>query len=370
MTTGSRIKLVREARLRSLEDLAEAAELSVEVLEALESEATEATPEQLWNISQELEVELGFFLRSLPVIEIQPASDEGLNAALTDEDAAAVMAQTRIWLERYLDIESFFPVEEAPIFMQPEGFPISISSAREAADAAETLREAWQLGYLPIGNVCDIVEQLGFKIGLIPGSGSFDAAAFYADEELRMPVIALSTELTGEMQRFALSRELAYFLLAGATQQTANHFAGSFLIPAGALRQTFGPSRTKLELYELQLLKLRYGIAMRRMIARLASLRIITKELMDEWITIFRDNEWIDNEPGVLGSPEIPARLYHLLLRLQAEGEVTSERAAEMIGIDEDAWESLINFVDAEYEEAEDEADEEVSEEEPALDES
>jgi len=38
-----------------------------------------------------------------------------------------------------------------------------------------------------------------------------------------------------------------------------------------------------------------------------------------------------------------PDRQVHLLLRLQSEGEITAERAAELIGTTEDVWQEILD---------------------------
>jgi transcriptional regulator with XRE-family HTH domain len=343
LTSGDRIRLVRQANGLELAAVAESAEISVQDLEAFENGQKEPEPEVLWGIADALSMEFGFFLRSLPLTNLIGTNPDGING-LSEDEKQRIIAQSRILAERYLDIESYYPIDEIPVFELPEGFPLTVTSAQEAAQAGEALRRVWGLGHLPIASISDMLEDAGIKVGHIEGAGTFDAAGFVTDNGLDIPIIAVYFDLPGDLQRFAIARELGLLVLEGGNHQLASHFAGAFLAPALALRHELGVNRTNLELYELQLLKQKYGISMRRLITRAASLRIITKEVMNEWMETFRTSGWQTEEPGIQVPSEPPRRMIRLVLRLQAEGEVEQERAAEMLGVPEDGWAELLNL--------------------------
>jgi adenine deaminase len=286
-------------------------------------------------------LDLGYFVRTDDV--------PGVTFGLPPEDLApwwdTVLAQARIWLENYLDIESYLPVEEVPLFVHPEPFPIEINSGKEAAAAAETLRSAWNLGPLPTPNLPEILEAYGVKVGLIDAPEEFEAASFWTTDIPQIPFIVARLGMPASDQRFAMARELSYLMLAGATTQTASHFAGSFLMPAASLRQDLGVSRTQLSLYELLMLKQKYGMSMKRLIVRATSLRIISREVMDEWLARFTEEGWDEEEPGEEPLPEIPARVVQMVVRLQAEGTITLEEAAGLVGTSPEEWDEILTAI-------------------------
>lgn len=354
MSTAQRLKLIRTAQERELTDVARATEIAGAELAAFEKGEKEPEPEQLWDLAVEYDTEFGFFTREIDVPDIAPASAESLEN-LSETERAIVTAQARVWLERYLDIESFFPIEELPLFTHPEGFPMAVASPKDAADAGEQLRLAWQLAYHPVANLADLLEVMGIRVGMIEGVSSFDAAMFRTTDDLNFPVLVVDVDIAGDAQRFAMARELAHLMLEGDKSGMANHFAGAFLAPSQVLRQAMGTSRTDIELYELQLLKQRYGVSMRTLLLRLATLKIINKDTLNAWLEVAKDGNWADAEPGYEVPSELPARWLHLVLRLQTEGHVTRDRAAELMGLPSDVWDALLDYDEIEVE------DEEVS---------
>jgi transcriptional regulator with XRE-family HTH domain len=341
MSTGERLKLAREALDLSQEEIASGAGIAVADLESFEGDTEAPDPETLWGLVQELGLGLGFFLREIPVTSLVAAHDD---AQLDEDQWRTVTARTRIWLETCFDLESFFDVEEIPLFVAPDGFPQSGESPRDAALAAEALRDAWGLVALPVPDLTDLLDNVGIKIASIDGVEGFDAVGFRSDDELSLPVIAVRRDLPGDAQRYAVARELAYFVLDGVTSQTAGHFAASFLVPAQALQQELGNQRKNIELYELQLLKQKYGISMRKALVRAASIRIIDRDTLGEWTATFLENGWNTSEPGDDYPSEIPARLYRLAMRLQAEGEVEPENMADLLGLAPEVWDDIVNF--------------------------
>lgn len=342
MTVGQRLSLARLALHREVGDIAEAAELSEEDLLSYEHDEQEPDPDVLLRLAQELGTELSFFLRTPPVVDLVPISPQLDKFGEAEQEV--LIAQSRLWLERALDIESFFPAEQLPLPEHPEGFPYPVGSGADAAHAAQLLRDAWLLSILPIYGMSDLLESRGIRIGYIDGVDGFDACAFLSDDEFGFPLITVRLDAPGDVQRFAIARELAYFMLADATPQVASHFAGAFLMPADAIRQELGEHRTRIELYELYLLKQKYGMSMRTLLVLATNLRIISKEYFEEQMQIFRDEGWAEQEPGLEYPSEAPTRLVRMVMRLQAEGEISEGRAAGMLGLSDDEWFALVTF--------------------------
>lgn len=353
MTTSERLRLVRLAGDYSLAEIAAQADVSPEDLSAFESGAKSPTPEQIWHLAGALRVDLGFFLRTLPVLGVYPISErlDKLSAA----ERERVIAQTRLWIEQHVDIESFFDFSDLPIPEYPPGFPMAAKSPKDASEAADRLRRMWRLGTGPVLSLATTLEAGGVKVGFIDGAGDFDSCAMLTDEEMAVPFIVVRRDLPGDIQRFAVARELAYFMLESAASGMSLHFAATFLAPAAAMVFEVGEKRTNLELLELLRLKQKYGVSMRRLLTRLASLAIIPKAVHDEWHERFRANGWQAREPGGDLPAEQAERMVQMVLRLQAEDEISPDRGAELLGIPQDEWNEMLLLGQEAEEETEDE---------------
>ena len=146
------------------------------------------------------------------------------------------------------------------------------------------------------------------------------------------PLIVVQQNLPGDVQRFALARELAYFVLQNPDPQAARHFAAAFLMPAQGLRRDLGATRTQLDPVELAFLKHKYGVSIRRLVPRAASLRIISKEVLEGWLTAGREDGWddLEIESGLYPSEE-PQRMERLVFRFEAEQLLSEERGEALL---------------------------------------
>jgi Zn-dependent peptidase ImmA (M78 family) len=240
--------------------------------------------------------------------------------------------------------------DEMHIPTYPEGFPVSLPEDHKAAvasDAAEALRRAWMLGSAaPAPFLADLLEGIGIRVGFIPGVLTFDAAAFIAvDGETSIPcIVAQSTMAQGDLQRFAIARELAFLLLEDVSRAEANHFAGALLLPEAALVEDFGGQRHNIEMMELYMTKQKYGISIRHILSRLASLRIISGDLYKELLDFYNDAGWNDVEPGMQVPPEQPYRLYRRVMRGQLDGDITLGTGAALAGLTLPDWMNFLSI--------------------------
>lgn len=340
---GIRLQVGRMVKGLLPEELAEAVGVDADTVTYWETGDDEIPPEMLWDASEAMGIELSYFLRQLPLTNVNAVSDTF--GRFSPEEQNIIVAQTVFWLEHYLDLESFLPVEEVPVGEYPAGFPMKVNTPKEASEAAAMLRKAWDLGTAtPLSDLSATLSRLGFKVGAISGVGQFDAAAFLSSGDFPLPIIVMRAGLAGDLQRFGMARELAYFMLEEPTRQIAAHFAGSLLMPAEVLRKEMGTNRTEIELAELFMLKTRYGMSMRFLLTRLASLKLIPKDTYDFWMQRFRDGGWTLGEPGGEYTPEGPTFMLQMAMRLMAEGEITQERAAEMLEFDQTTWDIILSL--------------------------
>ena len=327
MTIGQRIKQARKANHMSLRDLAEKAEISPMAISKYERDLDMPSSGVLLRLAQALGISIDFLFRPQTVSPQLQAYRK--HAALGVKEQDAVQMRIQEWLERYLEVESFFPQEQKQISL-----PVRvIDSMEQVEEAALALRESWKLGLDPIEDLTQLLEDQGIKVGLVSGYAQFDACTFMADE---LPVIVSKAELPGDRQRFNLGHELGHLVLnvneALDNEAACHRFVGAFLVPAQAARFELGSRRTTLELNELYSLKHKYGLSMQAWIFRARDLEIISETVAARLFQRFRANGWHRHEPGEAIPAEKPRRMERLIYRALAEDLISRSRAQELLG--------------------------------------
>jgi transcriptional regulator with XRE-family HTH domain len=326
MTIGQRIKQARKANNMSLRSLAEKAEISAMAISKYERDLDIPSSSVLLRLAQALNVSIDFLFRP-QTISVQLQSYRK-HAKLGIKEQEAIQMRIQEWLERYLEVESFFLDE-----IRPVNLPVyPIHSIEQVEDAAISLRECWNLGLDPIENLTQVLEDQGIKVGLISGFEHFDSCTFMADG---FPVIVSKAELTGDRLRFNMGHEVGHLILdvKGVDPEPACHrFVGAFLVPEQVARFELGSRRTTLDMNELYLLKHKYGMSMQAWIYRAKDLGIISENAATRLFHRFRANGWHRKEPGEALASEKPLRMERLIYRALAEDLISRSRAQELLG--------------------------------------
>jgi len=324
---GERLKTARRASGLSQRGLAEAVGVSAMAISKYERDEMMPGSSVLGKLSVALEQRLDFFLRPAQITVSPPAYRR--RASMKKREEAVVRAQVEEWMDRYLALEDL--VGPAPVFAV-EGVERSIGSLEEAERVADELREVWQLGLDPIEDLVDVLEARGIRIGAIGGAARFDALTFWINDVV--PVVALKRGVPGDRARFSLAHELGHLVLrpeAGIDEdEAANRFAGAFLVPRSAAVLELGTKRHSLSLWELSVLKGRYGLSMKAWVHRAADLSIITHAAARGLYLPLAPYK--TEEPGERLRFEEPQRLLRLAMRALTEGMVSSERAEQLYG--------------------------------------
>jgi len=327
MTIGQRIKLARKANNMSLRNLAEKAEISAMAISKYERDLDTPSSGVLLRLAQALAVSIDFLFHPQTIsVQLQAYRK---HAALGVKEQEAIQMRIQEWLERYLEVESFFPDEG-----QAVSLPVhTLQSIDQIEDVALQLRENWNLGLDPIENLTQLLEDRGIKVGMVSGFENFDASTFIADG---IPVIVSKAELPGDRQRFNLEHELGHLILdveKGLDLEAICHrFVGAFIVPAQAARFELGSRRTMLDMNELYLLKHKYGLSMQAWIFRARDLGIISESGATRLFQRFRANGWHRHEPGEALPSERPLRMERLIYRALAEDLISRSRAQELLG--------------------------------------
>lgn len=333
MTLGERIKIARNASGLSLRALAEEVGVSAMAISKYERDLDVPSSDVLLRLAQALGVKVEFFFRQQEVQLSEPVYRK--RTTLPRKQERVVLAQVQEWLERYLETESFFDLEGMPKFSLPDEAERRVASLEGVEDVAIALREEWGLGLDPIESMVELLEDHGIKVGLVDGHDKFDACTIWANQAI--PVIVVKRDdIPGDRQRFSLAHELGHLVLEPDREvdeeKAAYRFAGAFLVPEPKVRFELGEHRDILNLYELHLLKHKYGLSMQGWIYRAKDLSILSESAARRLFQQFRREGWHREEPGEQLPPEEPKRMQRLVLRALAEDLISQSRGAELLG--------------------------------------
>lgn len=242
MDIGSRIQQARRMRGLSLRDLGAEAQLSAQAISKYERGLDIPGSGSLLRLSKALEVPVEFFLRPRRVLEIRP--DYRKRSSLPQKQQDALEAAILDWLDRYLEAEEIRNLD-AGEFEFPAGFPREVASPADIERTALDLRDVWKLGWDPIENLTELLEDQGIRVGIVDSEERFDACTFLAEVDGKaLPVIASRRGVPGDRQRFSLAHELGHLMLRPTgnlnTEGTMNRFAGAFLVPEPAAQFELG----------------------------------------------------------------------------------------------------------------------------------
>jgi Zn-dependent peptidase ImmA (M78 family)/DNA-binding XRE family transcriptional regulator len=328
MAVGERLKMARQMAGMSMRALGEESGVSAMAISKYERDQMTPSSDVLIELAQALDVKVGFFLRPVTAELTAPAFRR--KARLGVKAQKAILASTQAWLERYLDVESFFT--DSPVFTMPD-IERRVATLDDVEGVALELRETWNLGLDPIDNLIEVLESQGIKVGTVESEDGFDALTLWANDSI--PIMVVREGLPGDRQRFNLAHELGHLILEPAgeldEEQAALRFAGAFLIPRPMAFYELGERRQELDVYELHLLKHKYGASMQAWVHRASDLGIISQAAAKRLWIRFRSEGWREVEPGDQIPPEAPGRMKRLVLRALAEEVITESRAAELL---------------------------------------
>lgn len=324
---GERIKLARTRARLNMRDLADQIGVSAMAISKYETNQMMPSQEVLLRMADILDVRLDVLLCPAPDLDLQPLYRKHSRLGKTAQ--AAILADVQEWLERYLQIESFFP-EHQP-FTWPSGFPRQVRTLSECEDAADALRSAWRIGTDAMENLTELLEAHGIKVGLVECEEELDALTVQLPDGT--PVIAVNRCRPTDRLRFNLAHELGHLFLRPEPplheEKAAHAFAGAFLLPAETVRRELGSRRHALDPYELMALKEKYGVSMAAWLVRAQALDILDDQAAGRMWKQFSRYGWRKQEPVDL-SPEESSRMLRLVRRLVAEGILSEARAAEL----------------------------------------
>lgn len=334
---GPRLHRARKAAGLSLRDLAARVQLTHTAIKKYEDGETVPGSSTLLALGRALGVRSDYFFRPLTV-ELD-AIEYRKRGSLPKKRLEAIENAVVDQIERRLELENLFPAPPGKAFAPVDLLPGIVADPTQIEDAAEAVRQAWNLGFDPIPDLIDLFETQGirvFRIDLEGTNPEFDGLAAKAGQ---LPILVVASNWPGDRQRFTLAHELGHLMLAGRlagdleAERACNRFAGAFLAPRPALLQELGPHRSSIEPKELALLKEEFGLSMAGLLHRAQELGIVSASWRAGQARQFREKGWNITEPGNPYPAEKTHVFEQLVFHALAEGYIGESKAAELMQI-------------------------------------
>lgn len=334
---GIRLKLARKMAGMSLQALSDNLGnlVSKQALNKYEQGLMNPSNEVLLAISKLLEVNPDFFLKK-EYVEICNISFRK-RATLSKKLEESIIEKARDYVERFFEIENILGIHS--LFINPIE-NIVIQSRKEAEQAADHLRKAWELGNNPISNLVELLELKGIKVFLIDEIDQIDGVSFVTHSNI--PVIVVNVrDKSIERIRFTIIHELAHILLnidvniannSKNVENLCHYFSSCLLIPTPKLIEMIGgPHRSYININELIDIKAYFGISIRATVHRLKHLKVISPSYYQRWMIYMSKTYGQRNEPGEYLGIEKSTVFKRLVNRALAEELISLSKAASLL---------------------------------------
>lgn len=269
---------------------------------------------QLANI---LNVSVDYFFAS-PDVEVILANVDfrKKSSKIRKSEEYAIIETSKSILERYLELENIVNLQDVAEYFE---YPEIISSDEDAENAAKQLRKQWNLGYDPIPDVVEMLEDKGYKVIEVDASKDFDGMKA---ETGGKKVIVLRQDYNGDVvrKRFTALHELAHHALVFPKdlsdkdkEKLCHIFASAVLYPEEMARKEFNRDRFHFYQKELEMIKERWGISFPAIFNRALKLGVISEHVYTNLNIDYRSRGLHLNEPAKFLSREKPMRFERLI---------------------------------------------------------
>lgn len=219
---------------------------------------------------------------------------------------------------------------------------IHIDELDTPPDAADQLREEWNLPPGPISDLVAVVEQAGALVVVRDlGTNELDAVSQWSQEE--PPLFLLNSTAPPDRFRFSLAHELGHVVMhtepgTGQEQEEqANRFAAEFLMP---YEDIMADLKKGIDLVRLLELKGRWGVSMAALVRRALTLNVISdwqyRNIMVEMSAL----GYRTTEPEAVPR-ETPRGMARVVAQLQQHDGLSSAQAARVAGLTPDEFDEI-----------------------------
>lgn len=343
---GQRIKQARVAAAMTQDEVVAALDaaghpLTKAGLSKYERGGSVPKPTTLRALGKVLRVPAEFFLEEArATVGVEWLARRGTRLTMAEEERIKTLATAQVeaivTLRRALEPKRVWP--DFPRVKAPR------PTVEAAEEAARQLRKAWHVGDAPIESVAGTIEDAGGIVVETDGphdagddalggasGGAFDGMAGWVDGST--PVFVVDAAVPDDARRVRLACELGRLALdaiksdAPTMARVVKRFATAFLVPADAARRELGERRRHLDLRELAILKVKYGLSVQAWIYRATDLGIIEPAHSRSLLADLSARGWRKAEPVAFDARERPLRLRQLTMRAHAEGLLTDAQA-------------------------------------------
>lgn len=327
---AERLKSARKMKGWSLQELADniAMTISKQALNKYEQNLMKPTGDVLIALAKALDVKPDYFLKESKIV-LAPVEFRK-KAKLSAKDEDSIKEKVKDFLERYLEVEQLLNIKAK--FSNPVK-KITITEVEDVEDAAIKLIKGWNLGFDPIPNVIEMLEDNGIRVIEIDAPEEFDGLSTFVGD---IPVVVINKNYSVERKRFTALHELGHIVLnieeEAEKEKICHAFAGALLLPDDSLEKLIGEKRSNIAPGELVSIKEQFGISVQAIMMRAQLKGIIDKNAASRfWKSIASNKKEIGL--GEFAGKEKSYRFEHLVFRLAAEDVVSMSKAANLAGI-------------------------------------
>jgi Zn-dependent peptidase ImmA (M78 family)/DNA-binding XRE family transcriptional regulator len=340
---AQRLKSARKMKGWSLQELADNTSIAIskQALHKYELDSMKPTGEVLIALAKALDVKPDYFLRE----PVELASVEfRKKAKLSVKQAERIKEKVKEFLERYLEVEQLLNIKTK--FSNPIK-NINIGEVEDVEKAALKLIKGWNLGFDPIPNVIEMLENNAVRVIEMDAPDEFDGLSTFVSD---IPVVVINKNYSVERKRFTALHELGHLVLSiekGADKERICHaFAGALLLPDDCLEKLIGDKRNNIAPGELVSIKEQFGISVQAIMMRAQLKGIVDKNAAERfWKSIAGNKK--EEGLGAFAGREKSYRFEHLVFRLAAEDVVSLSKAANLAGLKLAAFREQMDAVDA-----------------------
>lgn len=292
-------------------------------------------------LAKALNVSVDYFY-SIPTVKVEFENIDfrKYTSKLSKTDETALLEKAKDHFERYFELEDALQLNEKYDYFT---FSKEIKTAEDAEEAANELRNEWQLGYDPIPDVVEMLEDKGYKVIDINTSDGFDGMKANVGEKMVIVLRKTANIDTDDIvrKRFTALHELAHHALKFSNElshteeeKLCHVFACAVLYPEAMARKELHKERFHFYEKELILIKERWGISFTAIFHRANRLGILNDYVLRRFHIGYKQRGYHkpNFEPGRFRSKEMPTRMERLVFLGLAKEVLTINEAAFLSG--------------------------------------
>lgn len=331
---SKKIKSGRKLRSLSQQKLADEIGVSKQMISKYENSISIPSSKVLIELAKALQLNVDYFFTP-PTVELGNINFRK-KSKLTTKRLEAIKEEVKLKLSNYLEIENILNIDNE--------FDISIQKRKLNAESdiesiVKEIREEWQIGFDPVHNITQLLEDQEIKIiEIAEADNLFDGMATIIDE--KYAVIVINENFPIERKRFTLLHELGHLILdipdcdLKEEEKYCNLFAAEFLFPLSNVFKEFGKNRRSVAIQELIEAQKKYGISIQAIMYRLLNADIISKNQLSNFYRQINSNKElkkvIDKER--FETPEFSHRYKQLVYRAYSQELISASKAASLLG--------------------------------------